>query len=68
MAVPWKDLVAVARESCIVIINIASPNGLGWKPDDAAAAEALSSPVWGLLQAAPTSPSPAACFPLSLST
>lgn len=67
MAVPWKDLVAVARESCIVIINIASPNGLGWKPDDAAAAEALSSPVWGLLQATPTSP-PAACFPLSLST
>ena len=67
MAAPWKDLVAVARESCIVIINISSANALGWQPDDAAAAEALSSPVWGLLQAAPTSP-PAACFPLCLST
>lgn len=69
MAVPWKDLVPVARKSCIVIINIASPNGLGWKPDDdTAAAEALSSPVWWLLQAAPTSSSPAVCFLLSLST
>lgn len=68
MAVPWKDLVPVARESCIVTINIVSPNGLGWKPDDAAAAEAPSSPVWWLPRAAPTSSFPAACSPLPLST
>lgn len=54
MAVPWMGLVPAARNSCSVIINIASPNGLGRKPDDAAAAKALSSSPWWLLQVAPT--------------
>lgn len=54
--------------SCNVVINIASPNGLGQKPEDVAAAKALSSSPWWLLQDAPTLFwLPAFLYPLVLS-
>lgn len=54
--ITWSDMHSGAlegklslstRDSCIVIINIVSPNGLGWKPKGVAAAETQSSPpLW----------------------
>lgn len=40
------------RDSCIAVINIVSPNGLGWKPEGVAAAETWSSPPLWLLTSA----------------
>lgn len=51
-----------------VVINIASPNGLGQKPDDAAAAKALSSSPWWLSRLHPPLPWLLAfLYPLALS-
>lgn len=39
-----REIVPITGDSCFVIINIVSPNGLGWKPKGVAAAEAPSTP------------------------